>query len=618
MTGCMQLSSVLAHNIRKIAHNDVGPILDFNALLRASQALPLLDSLAINSTGHFSLVRHPISLENLPTKLRSLDLDFHSVLSLFNGFDFAVSTPCLTYLSLQSPSTETKPYRAFQLPQSLQVLNCLWMGIRLADIQNLPRSLLSLEVTHVSDQEESVQPDYDWPPSLTSLCLINESSSLNIEYLPRSVVTLNLARLSLLATTFPQRSQKLVFPWRVFFPHLQNLTLPLFPRTIYCLSSLLASIVAAGAKEICEAEDLISSQLPSAKRLYTPVFSTFRSLELPFVWRQQGTTQLLAQLQAVAPYIQEVDFKNFPTSLCYLKHAGRSSLSTTEDVAKHRDKLPSTLTHLDAGMVHGSVLPSTLKRLECDALVGSEDGDPTWTCGDGLPNLTALTVRTPFSLIKLPQTITYLNLPVSSTSDWDLIATGLISLRQLEITLKAPWHCSKPLAPIKSTVFDIFDLNSTDIKFDPSKPRLHEFFSSPSPLPSTISSLVLNGQATHASILPVLPRGLRSLYISAFAWSAETIPNSIPFPEGANLSHDDLIKSLPNRLHSVSLFNPLDTLPRANPECLRFVPKSLGYFCEHNCFLMDNIKDIDSIFPEHVSCVSTTAGDLRHKLTISS
>lgn len=518
-----------------------------------------------------------------------------------DGFNFALKTPNLLELSLigSAAAGSTTMLSSFSLPPALELLtlrpfNISLIALTSSDIDLLPRSLVSLDLK-AKWNEATIFKHSRWPPSLTFLRL--ESARVLLDYLPRSLVTLDLSEVLYLETSFPSATDGLVFPWRVFFPLLTRLLLALHICIPLAPSLLLSSIVAPDAREIQSAENFIatltsSSPVGGVEVEATPTkFPPFTIIGLPHAFYSHD--DLSSLLHPVAAYIGETLFKvgdslyDFATLKDCSRYLSASILFDYETENARSTLLGPKLE------VEASTLPSMLKTLKCTTLLDHQAGKVAGLpSGSDLPKLTTLHLRdyhgTP-TLSILPDTITDLQIAIKLPEEWDLIATRLVSLRSLSIMLETPLNCSAPLTPIKSCLSSILITftQSSDAPslFDPSKPRLSEFFSSPSPLPPTITKLLLKGENIHASILAVLPPRLLELNIEGLAWG--DLPHEIltPFPAGANLSPDDLIKSLPSKLRIMSITGFRDANQQiVSTSCLRHLPRSLGSFTSSRLF----------------------------------
>ena len=608
MTGCHQLNANLARNVRYTRCSDVGSVLNLDAILESCRALPSLEALVVHPEEGSVLLKEPIKLDNLPSTLRTLKLNFSMICSLFCGFEFATRTPSLVELCLRGYTKEKLALESFLLPPSLEVLTLEpSSGLTLvpsSDIAKLPRTLVKLRLS-VDQLVTETSEKYDWPPSLTDFRLHSWNSRLTIECLPRTLHKLDLIGFSTTHTAFPQKSAGRVFPWRVFFPHLSQLSTSRYERN-FDDESLLRSIVAPEPWERQEAEAFFSKDssnpAPSATSSLKD-FPNFTKLDLPSSWWSQDTGKIIETLRSLAPFIQDVDFAQLSGEASLLKHAGAtSSAELYSDTREADGKLPSTLTRINGRDVHISTLPSTFRSLQCYNLIGKDPSDRTMISGDDFPNLTFLQLFEPattHTISILPATLTELHIVIGVPEEWDLIASRLISLRKLQITLDAHWRCNSPLTLIKSTYLKAFDLSTHyNYAYDPTKPHLGEFFSHPSPLPSTVVDLNLGGVPVPASILAVLPRGLKDVYINGFSWTDLSASGCLPYPEGANLSHAEIIKSLPPRLRSLHLSKGSDKGQKAiEVECLRFLPHTLRSFSTYDVFIMEDKNTMEELVP---------------------
>lgn len=613
LTGSKQLGAILARQLKNIVHQDSDPVLDFNAILRSCQSFPSVKSITILPNSSRSLTRYPILLDNVPSELRSLNLSFCTACNLFAGFDFASRTPSLTNLSLSGPSATNVPFSAFLLPSTLEALNLSPMNSSILigpnDVAKIPKSLISLTLSLKWDNSEKMER-YDWPLSLTSLHLRGTNSHVNLEYLPRTLTLLDLVEFPRFKTAYPHDS---IFPWRVFFPRLSVLLLSPYVFHAFNFEILLRSIVASEAVENQQAKtfiasgfwnvDAISTSLETSNPPATTAYPLFTRIRLPSPFWFQDPTDLISQLQSLAPYIRNTEFVSMTTNASVLKHAGVSPSAEVFAVTA-KDELPSTLTSLKARDLPISFVPPTLTSLKCNTLVAQLDEVHEMGYSGLFSRLTTLHLYSaqdgfPFEL--LPASITDLHIRIFNSENWDLIATSLVSLRNLSLTLE-PLSPDSELAPIKSTVLDTLCLICVvELDTTATKPYMSEFFSSPSPLPPTITDLTISGHPVHASIFTILPPRLLS-----FKTQVEFIEsNLIPFPQGATLTPSELIGSLPQCIRHLYLSGKGPQI--TSPECLRSLPRSLTSFSTFQLFRFTDVFDeegVVNLFPPLMNCIT--------------
>ena len=615
MLGCKHLSSSLARYAKSIHLQNISPILEFDAILRTAQHLHSLESITVLSTKPHSMVRYPILLENFPPKLRSLNLSFNTAYDLFAGFNFALLTPNLKELKLSGQCDTPVSLGGFALlPSTLETLSLLPQLAQRehpAVIAKLPRSLTWLDLHVAWDAPDSNFDASIWPPLLTHLRLQGHSISLNIELLPRNLVSLDLESFPDLTTDFPRLSDGFVFPWRVFFPRLTRLFLPIRCKLNFS-SLLLRSIVTSEACQIETVQNFISSQ-PSCPGLSGELetvplatYPTFSRLSLPLLSWSSQPRDVGSQLQSVAPYIRNTDMSPFRSKVAHLQHAGATSYATMGAITAQNEKLPSTLTSLNAVSVYLATLPSSLRSLVCLNLRESDGSDPAMIGSDHFPNLATLDLHCSLSfgaISNLPDTLTDLCLWLHEPAEWDLIATRLFRLCRLTLSLKSPWTSSKPLKPIASASLTSFGVSAEQAIQWTSAPRYSEFFASPSPLPPSVTDISISGSPIDASIFAVLPRQLLHLNVRGLAWAPISSEISAPFLEGANLTPENLIKLLPPRLRSISI-RVMEGEKAIDIYCFRFLPKTLVQFeCSNNDFELGSHDPpyIKSILPPAVS-----------------
>lgn len=383
LTGCTPLRANLARNLKLIEHQNVDPVLDFNAILRTCQSLSLVESITILPGTFQPLVRYPIQLDNMPSKLRSLNLAFNTVCTLFSGFDFASHTPSLTNLSLVGASTDHMPLADFLLlPPTLEALTLVPKAAKIImspkDFAKLPVSLTSLTIHMCWINEENTR--YTWPLSLASLYLSGWDGTVNLEWLPRTLTSLDVSALFGLSTNYTQRMEFKIFPYRLFFPRLTELIFPSYFSVE--ADSILRSIVAPEASEIEQAQSFISSgfwNIDALKTASTPTtddlvaYPRITRLSLPFSFWQQPHRKTVAQLQAVAPYIKNTDFIGMTADYSLLEHAGATSKLESPISNQKPIVFPTTLTSLSTTAIQLTELPPTLKQLKCYHLTGQLD-----------------------------------------------------------------------------------------------------------------------------------------------------------------------------------------------------------------------------------------------------
>lgn len=604
MVGCPQLSALLTRNVKNMVQRDIGPDLDFNAILKACQALSSLETFEILTSEYASQVSRAISLENFPSQVWKLSLNFQNACTSFEGFDFATLTPNLRHLTIGGPNDVWVAFESFLLPPNMEVLNLIpglgGIAFKPSDIRKLPRSLTSLGLNIVindNDDNTFETETYDWPLSLTSLRIGGSHCSFNLEYLPRTVTSLDLGSFKL-KTAFSDGS---VFPWRSFFPRLSELYLPRFMGSDLNPQVLLKSLV-VGEEARQEADAfLLANRFCHVESLLTPAtYPAFKVLSLPeWFWPQRN---IAAQLEAVAHFIADTDFKNIMLpDFSLLKHAGATTSASCNADSIENEKFPASLTSLNGLFIFVSSLHPNLTSLGCNQLLGKDDSDRSMISSDDLPNFTELQLRMyhPAATISiLPTTLTALELTIATPEEWDLVATRLTVLRDLIVDLHPRWKVVAPLKPIKSTYLELFSLKAAyKTESDPSKPNFFEFFESPSPIPSTISKLLIQVKNIHASVIPIVPRGLLKLRIKGLVWAT----NSKQFEGGASLTPEEIFERLPLMLRTLDIAIGDSTKDVPSAYVATYVPYSLGEFCNEGCFYLDDdLESIHDIMPANV------------------
>lgn len=595
----------MASNLRRVLKNikifNVGSILDLSAVLASCRDLPSIESFVVVPSHYEARVKLPISLENLPPKLHTLTLD------LAGAFEAAYHNiaPSLLHLSLTDSFTSNPSFKQLSLPPSLQSL--VLQGLRSVpmdkfDVKALPRTLTELDIDAVWN---FVPSSYEWPLSLTSACFRGSQNWHTLEHLPRTVTSLRFGEKLRLKTTFRGDSAQRVFPWRVFFPRLSYLhlpsTLPDFEPSL-----LLRSIVDPDALESGKVATFMASGFGTLESLSDATrgpFPLFTGIQLPFVVWSQEPSLLITQFQLVAPYIRTVDLIGFQGCSTLLVHAGITSRATVTARSNYEKTAPlqfpttlKTLTILEG--ITLADIPRSLTGLTCKYIYARSDAGRDHDFADvQLPDsLTYLKLTlTPFlGLVNiLPLSLTELHIIVRSPEPWNSVASRLVSLRKLYVAMGAYWSCYAPLVPLKATQLDTFELSSPWPRaLDASQPRLCYFFSphycaGQALLPSSITRLSIDYPLAHASLIAALPQGLQFLtFRLSLVWT--DLADSLPIPEGAGLSPEQLFKLLPRGLRTLDLgTGPGSAL---DVQLLRFLPPRLVKFRACGSF---NLSDDD-------------------------
>lgn len=609
-------SAPLSSTIRQSAHvaqwRPSGPILDFEAFLRACHKVQVT-SISVHSD--LIIVKKPLEPLILPHNLTSLDLNFRDCSTMISPLPLSTMVPNLRHLVISCTSTTaSRKIQDFDLPPNLEVLSLLFHAYSLLqphDVAKLPRGLTSLTLRANMNWNDGLKPQvtndasYDWPAALSSFCL-SCSQEVVIEHLPRTASKLEFHFLpwsadARLVTNFPQSTpfdfpvvsdSRIAFPWRRFFPHLVQLYLRI--NRGGSNSRFLPSVILPNVFDVAEVERFISSGFwdipslrsqPGAKEQSFPLYKT---IEVPDgVW-SMNDKDLTNQLTLLAPYIANIDFARF---------SGFSSASTLLPATRSVHLLnifdgttlpfPPTATLINVHRAKLSMMPPTLTSLHSSKIVGSEDGGALGPTDCFPPTLVCLTLQRDSEQPKfcsiLPLSLTDLSMDVSTPEDWSLVAERLVNLRRLTVTVRFNAEPGARIAPIASPRLNYVCLvASSEIKPAAGQPRLSCFFSKETTVfPASLRDMHLGAGLWHCSILAVLPPSLTSLHINLITWGAEKWEET-PYPGCAGLSPADLLQRLPPGLQTLGLDAELTPVGQkmAGPvkpsiELIKLLPRTL-------------------------------------------
>lgn len=257
-------------------------------------------------------------------------------------------------------------------------------------------------------------------------------------------------------------------------------------------------------------------------------------------------------------FYEEEDISSLTRSL-----PGITSLSCDQLELESLECFPS-LERMDLGYIDFMMAP------------GSEGVDVKWPL-----KLKALTVYylplEGLALRSLPS-LTSLGIMLSTRSNWSVLASTLVSLVTLEISLRGGnWYTvnDEPLAPLLATRLERLTIRVTKPSTYYDKPFLDDFFGNDSPLPTSITALTITNFGLKwpipLTVIPSLPRQLRQLMMTQDTdW---TNANFKTPPHVAHMTPSELLSSLPPLLECLELvranltdkksFTLLAALPRS-------------------------------------------------------
>lgn len=599
-----QVSSAVERNVRHIWCQYAGPVFDFEGLLRSSHRFGALLQLHIDDEPGWKAAKKPVAPLVFPPTLTSLLLNAVAIFDLISHVDLASQAPKLRTLKLVGTGSDQLKLEDLSIPSELETLVLrpwsLNQSVKPEWISSLPRSLTYLKLYAMweptrRDTDGSIQTDF-WPPSLATLKLDCPYTGL-IEHLPRTLTTLRFQPAGIM-TKYP-RKDKFVFPWRSFFPYLHTLQISHVDSDDFDLKRLLRTILVHDALEVSEVDTFIASgfwDVPSLRRPSGGAgdpYPSFQLLTLPAdVTAAIGSD--ITELTALSPYLANTNFDDFGSThsaIALLKSTKSVRLESEDGVSSSSNfELPPSVTNLFAHSAHLSMLTPNVLVLDTYKLEGSEEVNMHE--GDFPPKLLTLSTYTSLPLYAvrhLPSSITKLDLPIGNRSDWDIIASRLCNLKDLQVRLQDSWlervlPGDSPLSSIESQRLERASIHAYFDSYPKNRPKLSEFFSTPI-FPPSLKDLSIFGDGWHVSLLALLPKSLGILIIDAIEWELGNDSKFAPYPEAAGMSHEDLIKCLPPKLSSLTTFGTPkngeedeedDKVPsKPDFQILRFLPRTI-------------------------------------------
>lgn len=596
----------VSRNVEIVRWQHSGPFIDLDAFLSSCQLFFRTDSgsvkvkeMLIEASEPRMAVKRPSKPLFFPPSLTSLSLHCAAAFILALPLDLPKILPHLLHLSIKDKHMHLRAPLELQLPPQLQSLSLHTKGshhiLTPEWIAKIPSTLQSLSLGGFSGpgtpRNGELWGPFIWPPSLTHLRL-SRAYIVLIENLPRTVTSLELRTL-ILDTVFPKLENKIVFPWRRFFPHLRHLVLPeIANANHYHIKMLLRTMVKDDVLDASTVDSFIASgfwNLPSLSHLQTPEgrerqpYPLFEKLHIDLnTSNGMKRKDLAIELEALSPLLNFADLGLVPVTntdtMHYLGITRRLDLKTLPCLP-----LPPSVTAINVVIMICQNIPSQLLEIACKHLRIPKGVNLSQISLP--PNLTSLTVEHhPRGLLAfeiLPLALTRLDLELEDLSEWNLIAERLINLRILNVISEDRWRDGQPLAKISSRHLEEFTLNTSNGGIDTNeRPLMKEMFSNQPPtLPPSLRILKLRSEVSwHASILTVLPPNLTSLDIDTLAWPDENgrmrskcFP-CVPYPGSEDMNSIAIMRSIPPTLRVLKL-QASDTPDF--PSLLQYLPPSI-------------------------------------------
>lgn len=609
--GNPQLAAKVSQSVQCVRWTHPGPYIDLDAFMslcnrlqRTKDGASSLREIFLEPVDHYMVVKTPIQPIVFPQTVTSLSLHFAQVFTAVLPLDLKQLLPHLLCLSLKGVQSSQFELEALQLPPHLESLTLssesTYPRILPKWLSSLPRALQSLSLQGIWEPLDLKSGNLGrneapivWPPSLTHLALFSRDD-VPIEHLPRTVTSLDL-RGSDIITAFPELDEKIVFPWRRFFPYLYRIKLPaLRSRYGHHVELLIRTIVLDDVLEASTVDSFIASgfwDLPSLRHLQTefgrrkdpyPLFKHIEFHERTYV--DIPSAILMSELEALSPQLKNVDFGCIPVLHTDLLPfiAATTWLDLTMHLPKTPVSIPPSVTAISARTMDLSSATPNLLKIDCSHLRAR--GEPIGPGDSFPPKLTSLSTNYfdgPLECAEgLPISLTYLHLGISSPEAWTVIAERLLNLRTLKLSISQVWTSEEPLAKISSSHLEEVCLDVSSAIAYPYRPKLGGFFVQPSPFPSSLKSLQLQHSFSwwHSSVLAALPPNLTSLDIDQINWDPQQGHDTdggisaAPYPGTEGMDAAALIKCMSPKLRSLRIAGS-----RAAPQIktLRHLPPSI-------------------------------------------
>lgn len=642
-TGNGTLVSALVPHLKRFEFEWTNGYLDLTRCLSAASRLPYLVNLKILASEPDILAQWPFDATLFPKSLESLSLRFSNCITAVLGhIDLATALPNLTSLSFSGassaefsmPSNPAYPPNLTSLSLDASNLKPLLWSQR--DVQNLPKSLLTLELMSIKPTEPNFERD-DFPPALTSLVLSTSfTSPCFVDSLPRTLRKLQIQ--GSLQSTLVSASSHFAFPWRSYFPHLTDLTLPMGSQLdANGLTHLLDPSVVLSEPRFSALKDTISadSSLSLARETrYTAL--TFAMHEEIMAAPPAGDANASEDdgrtyVESLLPQLSSLEKLACPSVparvLHFFGYPHLKNLQTLTYGIMSLDSIPSGIEHypflstLICSRINLAAIPPTLRSLNCSTIAYDElVPAPLYFPARSLDTLVVRIGAIKLALVEsLPESITKLVIGLSNgflfdrtmkpdlspcmapegadtsgeidpawlrgcDKSWTSIATKLVKLKSF--TIHGIGGCpTTKLTPIASCVLEEFcvvDTGGFETHIEPWAMAILDDLNTAgrAPVfPPSLRSMFLSfftSPKLPFSVLATLPRSLTSFTASNLHPKLPPLSNS-PFPE---LTPEEVLRALPpnlKRLKAGLIMYPVQPLV-LNAQSLSSLPKSLQSF----------------------------------------
>ena len=251
LAGNRTLTHLLSQGVQSISISDSSGSIDTTRLSYILHHSPQLKRLAITSRDEAYFTKPPKPLV-LPPKLTSLSVDANYATEFVLTSGYIAELPeSLVSLKISGKSTVYCDLGEIKFPSklsTLELLNSVY-SVDKQSIADLPRTLTRLKI----DIPRMPEMTRFWPLELSSLTLYTLRTAVILDHLPRTLRYLSLPYTRKLKTSFsgPPLENEFSFPWRSFFPFLEDVKLPkIFKNSIEHLMTCLLSPTAFDAHSV--------------------------------------------------------------------------------------------------------------------------------------------------------------------------------------------------------------------------------------------------------------------------------------------------------------------------------------------------------------------------------
>lgn len=672
MTGNPHLYGLLQRSINRLDVRWKTCYIDLEKGLCAASQFPQLTSLSISGFDAGVIARLPSSALEFPPQLRSLSFSFRDCLAYMQACHPLAKLLSLQELKLEGYSKVSvllSGLAAVFPPNLLSLeLSCLhdsseslgyYYGIYIGsgDIGSLPRSLETLVLRNVLSR--SKQPkNGEFPPNLTSFTTTNGYWPLFA--IPRTIRKLSFGSEVILKGGLNDRlSSK--FPWRSYFPYLENLTWHHMPSHRFDL--LLASSAAADPEfeRVQKKMALYPIESDPSSRSDGATEANWKELNFTTASEEarKDPKELYPQLLHLLSSVEVLQsFSQSPSMLEYSHNLRSLSIldmdlpgdvalpATLTDIMLHRMEMTSiganvrhlSLSYLSTPTKSGTAMDSDLPFPAQALLTFCLRNQPLELHLARIlpPSISTLELSfKPEDLLDTPDLSPAFDLNRAQLVDaekwmntcdktWRAIIPRLSTLKTLKISIRSG-HPSMTLSPIVSPDFDELVLSSST-STSPLDAWLSalldgpEFSGSPQVLPPSLKKIAVQ---THRDpfplkMIPALPRSLT--HFESLDLSQDRPVNIFPFFDG--LTPSESLSRLPSGLrylqcgrghpgiHTQVDLSAILALPK-NLVALR-LPVGM-HICDPLTSQQLDFADIARAMPPHMSWVEYSPAKRRNR-----